>query len=191
VAKTRRTSEISQLPQSNTLDSTDLLVVVKNPDSNTAITKRVSANNAFPQIFSATYEISRKTTVHLTANTILSLNTTPVTLITAFGANSLLVPTYLVCDFRPGNTAFSTSGNPALSLYLDSAAALSTPLGIDVVINFFSPTSNSICFDVIGSSVSVSTNSINKPLKLSAASNFDGGNGEAYLTITYKVIQLP
>src|SRR4051812_24779302 len=114
----REATVVSGLPVANTLPANSLILIVVNPGSNTARTKVIEAEDALPQLYSNTYVIHKRSTVVVSASQLRSLNTSPVTLVSAQGNNTVVFPHVIFGNFKVGNTLFSTSGSPDLHFYL-------------------------------------------------------------------------
>lgn len=180
--------KVSNLASSNTVAANDYVMIVAFPDSEvpTKASVVVRLKNAFPSLFGNTANEVKKANVTFTANQVFSLNTTPVSIVAAQGANKIIVPQVLVLHFA-GNVAYvNTTASQALQLSIGT-----TVITLTNDLSGFALSSNANYFhsshlDMDMSSAAVA-NSTNKPLVVSSGSNFSVGNGVLKISVQYSV----
>lgn len=122
----------------------------------------------------------------LTSTQILSLNSSPVTVITAAGSGTLIVVDSAVYNMIYGGTQYSTSATFAMAYVNGSGSAAS---GGNCAASFLTAALNRICTLNNNSLQFVtSTNAINQVVVFYASANPTLGNGTINYTILYHVI---
>lgn len=182
------TKKVSNLAVSNTVSANDLIMAVVNPESEvpTKATIVISFENAFPSLYGDTANVIRKANVTFTANQVFTLNSAPVTLVAAPGANQVIVPHALVLHFA-GNVAYvNTAASQALVLSIGAAViTLTNDLsGFALSSNANYLHSSHLDVDMSGAHVA---NAVNKALVASSGSDYSTGNGVLKISVQYSV----
>lgn len=122
-------------------------------------------------------------TVTLTSAELLTLATDPVTIVPAAGGGKILVPREVYGVVEPGGTGYTNPGtleltsptaNVTLTNFASALAQASTPeISRDAPSNI---------------TTTAASNTANVGLTLTATENLTGGNGAAFVTVTYVIL---
>jgi hypothetical protein len=121
-------------------------------------------------------------TIELTSAALLSLHTSPITLVAAAGAGTLLIPVSYEANYVYGTTAYSNSFSD--SAYL-TWAGISTSVPL-----YITGTNNTVAYQngFTTEGGLTSSSALNQPIVLTTSANPTTGNGVVIVTLVYQVL---
>lgn len=133
-------------------------------------------------------------TVQIPTTQMLTLNTVPIQIVPAAGANTVIIPYLLMATIVYNSATYSCNASGATLIYGANAGGTST--GITISQAFIQSSSgNPAIFSAYASSsayLPVVSTDVNQPLTLQAASsNPTTGNSDMYVRVYYTVVGVP